>query len=103
VNLRGARWIRTANDSRTATADPLATFTITAPATVVIAVDTRLGRPAWIDGTWTDTGTQLTDYEGDTTYRRFQLFSKPFTAGRVALGPTAVGTRAGNMYTVIVV
>ncbi|MGC9668747.1 glycosyl hydrolase family 28 protein [Planosporangium sp. 12N6] len=101
ADLLGARWIRTADDSRTATADPLAAFTITAPATVVVAVDTRLGRPAWVDATWTDSGTQLTDYEGDTTYRRFQLFSKPFAAGRVALGPLAVGTRAGNMYPVI--
>jgi hypothetical protein len=103
AELRGARWIRTANDSRTATADPLAAFTLTAPATVLVAVDTRLGRPAWIDASWVDTGTQLTDYEGDTTYRRFQLFGRPFAAGRVALGPVAAGTRAGNMYPVIVV
>jgi len=99
----GARWIRTANDSRTATADPLATFTLTAPATVVVAVDTRLGRPVWLDPSWVDTGNQLNDWEGGTTFRRFQAFAKPFPAGPVSLGPAAVGTRAGNMYTVIVV
>jgi hypothetical protein len=98
----GARWIRTANDSRTATADPLVTFTLTAPATVVVAVDTRLGRLAWLDVSWVDTGSQLNDWEGGTTFRRFEAFAKPFPAGPVSLGPAAVGTSAANMYTIIV-
>jgi hypothetical protein len=102
AELIGARWIRTANDSRAATANPLVTFGLTAPATVVVGVDTRLGRPSWIDAGWMDTGTQLTDFEGGTTFRRYELYTKSFAAGPVALGPAAVGTGAANMYTVAV-
>jgi hypothetical protein len=100
--LLGARWIRTANDSKAATANPLASFTLTAPATVVVAVDTRLPRPSWMDATWADTGAQLTDYEGATTYRRYEVYTKAFPAGPVSLGPAAAGTATANMYTVAV-
>ena len=100
--LLGAQWIRTANGSRSATADPLVTFTLSAPATVVVAVDTRMARPAWLDATWTDTDTQLNDFEGGTTFRRFEAFAKAFPAGPVALGPLAAGTANVDMYTVVI-
>ena len=103
AELVGARWIRTANDSRAATADPLACFTLTAPATVIVAVDTRLGRRPWMDASWVDTGSQLSPFEGGTTYRRYQVYAKAFPAGPVSLGPAAAGTAASNMYTVLVV
>jgi hypothetical protein len=103
AELVGARWIRTANDSRTATADPLTTFTLTAPATVIVAIDTRLGRRPWMDATWVDTGAQLSDWEGGTTFRRYTVYARPFPAGKVALGPAAAGTVAANMYVVLVV
>src|SRR5205814_6997647 len=95
-------WLRTANASRTAAADPLVTFTLSAPATVLVAVDTRLGRPAWLDSSWTDTGDQQTDFEGDTTFRRYELFTKAYGPGPVALGPANSGTRATNMYSVVI-
>jgi hypothetical protein len=31
------------------------------PATVSVAVDTRVGRRPWLDSSWVDTGLQLTD------------------------------------------
>jgi hypothetical protein len=103
AELLGARWIRTANDSRTSTASPLARFTLSAPATVLVAVDTRLGRRPWLDASWTDTGSQLSPFEGGTTYRRYQVYAKDFPAGPVSLGPADAGTGAANMYTVLVV
>jgi hypothetical protein len=102
AELIGARWIRTADDSRVATANPLVTFTLTAPATVVVGVDIRQSRPSWIDAGWADTGTQLTGWEGATTYHRYELYTKAFPAGPVALGPAAVGAGAANMYTIVI-
>ena len=102
AGLIGARWIRTANDSRTATADPLVTFTITAPATIAVAVDTRVGRLLWLDASWIDSGNQLSDFEGGTTFRRFQVYTRAYPAGQVTLGPAALGTGSGNMYTIMV-
>ena len=37
-----------------------------------------------------------------TTFRRFQVFARPYPAGPVSLGPAAVGTASANMYTIIV-
>jgi hypothetical protein len=102
AQLVGSRWIRTANDSKTATADPLVTFTLTAPATVAIGIDTRASRPAWLDANWRDSGMMLSDFEGGTTFRRYTVFTRAFPAGPVALGPSGVGTGAANMYTIII-
>jgi hypothetical protein len=97
AGLAGARWIRTANDSKAASANPLATFTVNRQATVSVAVDTRAGRPSWLSG-WTDTGTSLVNSEG--TARTFRVFEKSFPAGQVALGPNA--DSGSSMYTVVV-
>jgi hypothetical protein len=102
-SMEGARWIRTANDSRTATANPLVTFNLTAPATVLVAIDSRSPRPAWLDSTWVDSGTYLYDWEGLTSYRRFPAYAKQFPAGPVSLGPPMVGTSPANMYTIVVI
>jgi hypothetical protein len=96
--LAGSQWIRTANDSKAASANPLVTFTVNRPATVLVAVDTRVGRPSWVDSSWTDTATSLVNNEG--TARTFRVYQKPVPAGQVALGPNA--NSASSMYTVIV-
>jgi len=97
--LVGAAWVRTANSSKTVTADPLATFTISQNATVFVGVDSRSGKRPWMDSSWVDTGTQLTTNESGTT-RTFEVFRKGFAAGQVALGPNGANT---NMYTIAVV
>jgi polygalacturonase len=98
--LTGAAWIRTANSSKSATENPLVTFTINTPATVAVAVDTRMGRLPWMDSGWTDSGTRITDNEG--TPRTFEVFTKAFPAGTVTLGPQADETNSTSMYTVAV-
>jgi hypothetical protein len=97
--LVGAAWVRTANSSKTSTADPLVTFTVSQSATVFVGVDTRSGKRPWMDSTWVDTGTQLTTNESGTT-RTYEVFQKGFAAGQVALGPNGANT---NMYTIAVV
>lgn len=94
--LLGADWIRAANDSKSATANPLVTFALTTPATVAAAVDTRVGRLPWLDSTWTDQGAQITDSEGSST--AFEVYTKEFPAGDVALGPQSVSN--SSMYIV---
>jgi hypothetical protein len=98
--LTGAAWIQTANSSKSATENPLVTFTINTPATVAVAVDTRMGRLPWMDSSWTDSGLQITDSE--STPRTFEVFTKTFPAGTVALGPQADETNSSSMYTVAV-
>ncbi len=92
--LTGAQWIRTANDSKAAAANPLARFTISRSATVAVAVDTRIGRRSWMDASWTDSGTSIRNNEG--TPRTFQVFTRTFAAGQVALGPN--GSTGSSMY-----
>jgi hypothetical protein len=99
--LRGALWIRTANDSKTATVDPLATFTLASQATVSVAVDARIGRRPWMDASWVDTGTQLADTEGGNS-RTFEVFARSFPAGPVTLGPNADPANGSSMYTVAI-
>jgi hypothetical protein len=101
AGLAGATWIRTANSSKTVTTDPLVTFSLNVPATVSVAVDTRVGRRPWMDSSWVDTGLQLTDTEGSSS-RTFELYQKQFPAGQVSLGPDADTANSGSMYTIIV-
>jgi glycosyl hydrolase family 28 len=98
--LTGAQWIRTANDSKTATADPLATFAVSRTAAVSVAVDTRRGRLPWMGSDWTDTATRITNSESPA--RDFAVFAKTFPAGQVTLGPAADPTNASSMYLVAV-
>ena len=101
AGLAGATWIRTANGSKTVTTDPLVTFSLNVPATVSVAVDTRVGRRPWLDSSWVDTGLQLTDTEGSSS-RTFEVYQKEFPAGQVSLGPDADTANSGSMYTIIV-
>jgi len=98
ATLVGAQWIRTANSSKTATPDPLVTFSVNQAATVYVGIDTRTPKRPWMDASWVDTGTTLTTNENGTT-RTYAVFSKGFAAGQVALGPNAANT---NMYTIAV-
>jgi hypothetical protein len=98
--LVGAAWIRDAGDSKTATVNPLATFTIGTAADVYIGLDRRSTRPSWLDAKWTDTGTTETATTGIT----YHLYKKNFAAGAVALGPLAAKSGASvAMYTVAAV
>jgi titin len=98
--LAGSQWIRPANASKTSTANPLVTFTISAPMTVYVAVDTRLGRRPWMDSTWTDSNTQITDSE--STPVTFEIFQKSITtAGQVSLGPNVGSGSTYVQYLVI--
>lgn len=99
--LRGAAWIRDANASRTYTGNPLVTFSISKAATVYVAVDTRLGRRSWMDATWADTFTQVTDDESGAT-RTFEVYAKSFPAGTVSLGPDADTASSSSMYLIMV-
>lgn len=100
AGLAGAQWIRTANDSRTVTTDPLLRFTVNRTATVSVAVDTRRGRLPWMDAGWADTGTRITNDESPS--RSFAVFSRSFPAGQVQLGPHAEPGKGSSMYTVAV-
>jgi hypothetical protein len=93
--LVGADWIRPANDSKSFKANPEVTFTLTGEAEVNVAVDKRVGRPAWIDAAWEDRGTTLTGSNGIV----YELFRKTYPAGTVALGPPNGGS--SSQYLVI--
>ncbi len=100
AEVAGSSWIRTANASKTSTANPLVTFTLSAAADVYVALDNRSARPGWVDASWTDTGTDLSQAESATVSRGFSLYRKRFNAGAVSLGAWNGG--GSSMYTVIV-
>ncbi|HEX3140758.1 MAG TPA: NPCBM/NEW2 domain-containing protein, partial [Rhizobacter sp.] len=98
--VAGARWIRTANTSKSYTGTPIVSFSISAAADVYVALDNRSPLPSWVDSSWTDSGSDLTQAESSTVSRGFSLWRKRFNAGTVSLGPWSdAGT---SMYTVIV-
>ncbi len=100
AEVAGSSWIRTANASKSSTANPLVMFSLSAAADVYVALDNRSARPAWVDASWTDTGTDLTQAESATVSRGFSLYRKRFNAGAVSLGAWNGG--GTSMYTVIV-
>lgn len=100
ASLAGANWIRTANSSKQATNNPLVTFSINQASDIAVAVDIRLGKLAWMDASWTDTGTTLVNSESPA--KTFEVFSKTFPAGTVALGPNAANTNLSDNYTIVV-
>jgi hypothetical protein len=100
--LAGSSWIRTANASKTFTGNPTVSFNINRAATIYIAIDNRLPKPAWMDATWINTGLMLTNTEAPPHPQT--LFAKVFPAGAVVLGPnSAKNTNPYLMYTVIAV
>jgi mono/diheme cytochrome c family protein len=100
TSIAGSAWIRTANDSKAATNNPLLTFDIHRQANVYIALDDRLTKPSWLDSSWVDTGEELQVKESASVIRTASLYRKNFAAGQVSLGPN--GSTNSNMYIVIV-
>jgi len=99
--LKGKTWIRDANASKAYTGSPLVTFSISQAATVYVAIDTRVGARSWMDATWADTGTQVTDDESGAK-RTFEVYAKSFPAGLVSLAPDADTANTGSMYLILV-
>jgi exo-poly-alpha-galacturonosidase len=99
TSVAGNEWIRTANDSKAYTTDPLVTFTVTSNVDVYVAHNDSIGtKPSWMSG-WTDTGENIVNNE--STPRTFSLFKKSFTANStVSLGNN--GSTSSGMYIVIV-
>jgi hypothetical protein len=102
ASFAGSLWIRPSRLSKTSTLNPLVTFTISAPADIYVAVDTRVTTPAWL-GSWTDTGTALV-YGGSVGPVTEKLLHKRFDAGSVPLGPIACPADASPcaMYFVLI-
>lgn len=101
-SVAGARWIRTANDSKTYTGE-MVSFVLGADATVYIAHDERISqKPDWLDD-WTPFGGVLQNDEQVPV--QFRLYQKDFGEDDVVgLGPNSTtGSYAYGMYTVIVV
>ena len=98
--VAGSTWIRTANASKNYTGTPLVAFNLSAAADVYVALDNRAPLPGWVDSSWTDSGSDLTQAESTSVSRGFSLFKKRFNAGTVSLGPWNGG--GASMYTVIV-
>jgi hypothetical protein len=100
TELLGSIWIRTANDSKSFTRSPIASFALSGAADVYVAFDNRSARPAWADASWADTGFDLTQSENATVSRAFSVYKKRFNAGTVSLG--AWNNSSASMYTVII-
>lgn len=101
--VAGLPWIRPSRLSKSATASPLVTFTLSAPADVYVGVDTRIAAPAWVSG-WTDSGAAVAYYSSSTGTTAVQtLWKTRFAAGSVALGPLGCSsTTPCSMYLVVI-
>ncbi len=97
--LAGGAWLRTANDSKAYTGNPLVSFSLNQAADVYITLEDRNAAvPGWLAG-WSNTGLKMTTNEGGTA-RSFTVFTKSFVAGTVNLGPS--GGAGFSHYNVIV-
>jgi hypothetical protein len=85
-------YLRTANDDKSASGNPLISFDVNQNVTVYVGY-TGSGLPSWLSG-WTSTGDVL-----GTTDRDMKIYSKSFPAGTVVLGDNG---GAPSMYTVLV-
>jgi large repetitive protein len=97
--LAGGAWLRSANDSKSFTGNPLVSFSLNQPADVFITLDDRVTAvPAWLAG-WSNTGLKMRNSEAGTE-RSFTVYTKTFPAGSVSLGP--LNNAGFSMYNVIV-
>jgi hypothetical protein len=106
AELAGLPWIRPSRLSKTATANPLVSFTLSSPADVYVGIDTRLTAPTWM-ASWTDS--QLTiayrvvSAGEPTSIVTQRLWRARFPAGDVELGPLAcINTSTCSMYLTVV-
>ncbi|MFC7621259.1 fibronectin type III domain-containing protein [Microlunatus sp. GCM10028923] len=90
ADLRGAEWIRSANESRGATNDDLVSFHVARDTDLYVAHDSRISsRPDWLTSAYEDTGAVITDDQPV----KYALFKRSVTAGtRVVLGPNSGGS-----------
>jgi hypothetical protein len=90
--LVGSPWIRPSRLSKSAMANPLVTFSVSAAVDVYVGIDTRVSTPSWLTS-WTDSGMTISyrsySSSGPPTTVRQRLFQMRFPAGSVALGPLA--------------
>jgi len=91
--LKGAVYIKTANNDKKNMADPFLSFDVNTDVTVYVAFDNRVSTPFWLSD-FSDTGYDL------RTDVWFSIYAKDFPAGSVTLGPNG---HSGSMYTVIIV
>ncbi|MBN2574189.1 MAG: hypothetical protein JXP73_06470 [Deltaproteobacteria bacterium] len=104
--LAGSPWIRPSRLSKSAAANPLVRFTISASADVYVGVDVRVSPPWWM-ADWTDTGLSLaylstSDYEPPSTVTQ-RLLKTRFAAGEVTLGPMGcISTSDCSMYLTVI-
>lgn len=104
--LGGSPWIRPSRNSKSATTNPLLTFTLSAPADVYVGIDTRVSTPSWLSS-WTDSGLSISyvvrsTYEPTTTVTQ-RLRLARFPAGDVSLGPLGCfSTSNCSMYLTII-
>ena len=96
--MSGLTWVRTANDSKAYTGNPVATLQLDGGMTVYVAHNDNITtKPSWLTG-WTDTGLNLVNNEA--VPKTFSLYSKTFAAGSaVPLGPN--GSSTEGMYVVL--
>jgi len=100
IFLRGATYIKTANNDKGSRGSSFLSFDVDQDATVYVGRDIRIPEiPVWLLN-FTDTGDEVVT--SDTTFR---LFAKTFSAGAVTLGGNRDygGDYRYSMYTVIVV
>ena len=100
TSVQGAEWLRTACDSKKYGGDQ-ASFTVSADATVLAGVDTRLeaSLPAWLSG-WTKNADALTD-NGTNPQVTYQLYRKDVKAGeRVTIGVNGVANSVNYLVAV---
>lgn len=103
--LLGFPWIRPSRDSKSATTNPLVTFTLSAPADVYVGIDTRISAPSWMSS-WSDSGltiSYLVYSSSPTTTVTQRLLTARFPAGGVVLGPLAcIATSNCSMYLTVI-
>lgn len=95
----GLDWIRSANDSKNATANPLVTFAVAADADVFVAYNDAIStKSSWIT-TWTDTGDNLVSSDGGLV---FSIYKATYAANStVSLGVNATGSGSIDTYIVM--
>ncbi|MCI0437811.1 MAG: hypothetical protein L0177_01615 [Chloroflexi bacterium] len=93
--LAGLDLLKTANSDKTASQQPFISFDANQAATVYIAYDDRLGRPAWMSE-FEDTGHDLQISAGTN----YSVWARDFPAGNVTLGPN-MGVSNSSMYVVL--
>jgi len=79
--LAGNEWLQSANDSKTATANPLVTVTLKTASRVYLVIDSRVS-PSWLSN-WTKTGLTVTDSQPHT----FVVYYQDRPAGTLSVGP----------------